>query len=147
MSNDNRKSPFSEIDEGDEQDWDKALNAWEMSDGEEPKKEDEPAAAKPAKPAAPPPPPPRPLPPPAPPAPKRAPIEAPRPGIPTPTAPPPSSSRFGDVPRVSLDHDDEDDATIVARVSPELLADSQGAGGRTSGLEQVLRRAASHPGL
>jgi len=30
MSNDNRKSPFSDLTEGDEEDWDKALNAWEL---------------------------------------------------------------------------------------------------------------------
>src|SRR5579859_3559278 len=147
MSNDNRKSPFSDVDEGDEEAWDKALNAWEMPDPSAPAKpvapkpKEEPPPQKVAKPPAPPPPP-RPLPPPVPPA-KRAPIEPPRPGIPTPTAPPPSS-RFDEVPKSfeGID-DDEEDATVVARISPELLADAgaQDTGERTSGLGQVLRRA------
>ncbi len=147
MSNDNRKSPFSEANEGDEEAWDKALNAWEMPDGSAPKpKEEPPPPPKAAKPPAPPPPP-RPLPPPPPPS-KRAPIEPPRPGIPTPAAPPPSARQFEEVPRTfEGDDDDEDDATIVARVSKELLADAgaPSPGGRTSGLGQVLRRAGGQP--
>src|SRR5437879_4974158 len=96
MSNDNRKSPFSDLTEGDEQDWDKALNAWELPDGAAPKGKEEaaPAAPKIAKPPVPPPRPP-PLAPPAAPLPsRRPPIEPPRPGIPTPTAPPPRSAKF-----------------------------------------------------
>src|SRR5438309_1299202 len=63
MSNDNRKSPFSDTTEGDEEDWDKALNAWELPAGAAPKGKD--AAAPAAKPATqgPPLPPPRPPPP------------------------------------------------------------------------------------
>src|SRR5262245_26558429 len=105
MSNDRRKSPFSDLTEGDEQDWDKALNAWELPEGAAPPPKDQPAAA--PKPKAPPPPPPRPAPPPAPPA-KRP--EVPRPAPATPVAPP-MSSRFEDVPRAGFDpvDDDEDD--------------------------------------
>src|SRR5258706_334390 len=138
MSNDNRKSPFSGLTEGDEEDWDKALNAWELpSDAQ--KKEQAASAPKPAKPPAPPPP--RPAPPPPP---KRPPVEAPRPGIPTPTAPPMQQGQFDDVPRANFESfdDDEDDATIVARVSRELLQDAgaQSAAERGSGLGQVLKR-------
>src|SRR5262245_50297733 len=101
MSNDNRKSPFSDLTEGDEEDWDKALNAWELPSDAAPEKKDQAAVPpKPANPAVPAPP----RPPPAPPAPpKRPPIEVPRPGIPTPTAPPMSESDLDEVPRANFE--------------------------------------------
>ena len=153
MSNDNRKNPFSDLSEGDEEDWDKALNAWELPGGASPKgskgKEDAPPEPKGAEgPLAPPSPPPsRPLPPPmAPPAPRRPSVEAPRPAPATPIAPPPARLEETQKPRFRPfdEDDDEEDATVVARVSPELLEDARaiGAGDQGSGLGQVLRRGA-----
>ena len=46
MTDDNRKSPFSGA--GDEEDWDKALNAWEVPDGVRPEAKPE-GGAKPVK--------------------------------------------------------------------------------------------------
>src|SRR6185436_5624757 len=59
MSNDNRKSPFSDTTEGDEEDWEKALNAWEIPDAAAPEAKPAPGAAQPK--AAPPAPPKTPL--------------------------------------------------------------------------------------
>jgi hypothetical protein len=130
MSNDNRKSPFADTTEGDEEDWEKALNAWEIPDAAAP--EPKPAAA-PAKPTAP--------------APPKAPLYHP----PSPTAPTPIPPRLDDAAAAafeSYDDDDADEATIVSRVPPELLA---GAGappkgaGQGSGLGQVFRRDMPRP--
>jgi len=48
MTDDNRKSPFAGGG-GDEEDWDKALNAWEVPDGVRPDPKPEGTAAKPGK--------------------------------------------------------------------------------------------------
>jgi hypothetical protein len=104
MTDDNRKAPFSGA--GDEEEWDKALNAWEVPDGARPDAKGEGTGAKAAK-----------LPPVAPP--KKAPLYRPQP----PAAPTPPPSPREDKPAVNFerDDDDQDEATLVAQIPPELL--------------------------
>jgi len=125
MSDSNRKSPFSDVTDGDEKDWDKALNAWEVPAGSpEPKAKDNP-------------PPPRRRPR------SRPPTAPPRPGGPPRPAPAEKTPRGSE----PID-DDENLATLVAQISPELLADAGAPSEKGSELGQVLRRqvpAAPHP--
>jgi predicted Zn-dependent protease len=116
VSNDKRKSPFAGTTEGDEEDWEKALNAWEVPDEAAPKNEAKPTAQK-------------------------APLYHP----PSPAAPTPVPPRLDDALAAfdSYDDDDADEATIVSRVSAELLAGAGAApkaAGQGSGLGQVFRR-------
>ena len=117
MSDGNRKSPFSDVTDGDEKDWDKALNAWEVpagSPGPKAKDAPPPAATKTTK-----------LPPAAPPRP----------------AGPPRPAPAEKTPRGSEPIDDDDDAaTLVAQISPELLADAGAPSEKGSELDQILRR-------
>ena len=130
MTDDNRKTPFSGADE--EEDWDKALNAWEVPEGARPGAK--PEGATPGK-----------VPLPAPP--KKAPLYRPA----TPTAATPLPPTREDKPASSFDpyDDDQDEATLVAQIPPELLEGAGGApqrkGAQGSGLGQVFRRDAPRP--
>src|SRR5256885_9835640 len=98
MSSGNRKSPFSDVTDGDEKDWDKAINAWEVPDGS-------PAASG-----------------------KDPPAAAAKVSKPPPTAPPrptsgsrPTTSGASSRPGSSSESD-LDAATAVAAITPGLLA-------------------------
>jgi hypothetical protein len=141
MTDDNRKAPISGG--SDEEDWDKALNAWEVPDGVHPEAKPEGAASKPGKL-------PTPgnagkVPPPA--APKKAPLYRP----PSPAAPVPPSPARDEKAAATFEpyDDDQDEATLVAQIPPELLEGAGGApqrkGAQGSGLGQVFRRDAPRP--
>ncbi|MET0591268.1 MAG: hypothetical protein ABW133_01115, partial [Polyangiaceae bacterium] len=132
MTDGNRKTPFSGA--GDEEDWDKALNAWEVPDGARPDAKGEGAPPKATAPKVPPPAPPK----------KAAPLY--RPPTPGAAAPPVPPREEKPVPPAfePYDDDDQDEATLVAQIPPELLEGAGGApqrkGAQGSGLGQVFRR-------
>jgi predicted Zn-dependent protease len=133
MTDENRKAPFSGT--GEDEDWDKALNAWEVPDAARPEAKPEGAPTKPIK-----------IPPPAPS--KKAPLYRP----PTPAAAAPPQPPREEKPPVAFepyDDDDQDEATLVAQIPPELLEGAGGTpqrkGAQGSGLGQVFRRDAPRP--
>jgi cellulose synthase operon protein C len=135
MTDDNRKTPFSGA--GDDEDWDKALNAWEVPDGVRPENKPANPSAKSGKLSAPP-------------QPKKAPFyRPPMPGA-APPPPPVRDEKPNAAPFEPYDDDDQDEATLVAQIPPELLEGAGGTphsrkGAQGSGLGQVFRRDAPRP--